>query len=91
MPEEDVPNFGVPFLAMRLLSLLLPLFCPTLLLAQAACQPMVGHVGMRDVRILTQMDRAGELEVSLWSASTTSTGHSEALPWSAQYGLHAHV
>lgn len=59
---------------MRLLSLLLPLFCPALLLAQAACQPMVGHVGMRDVRIWTQIDRAGELEVSIWSASTTSTG-----------------
>lgn len=33
---------------------------------------MVGHVGMRDARIWTQMDRAGELEVSIWSASTTS-------------------
>ena len=54
---------------MRILLALLSCSLPALLLGQAACQPMVGHVGLRDARIWMQADRAGDVRIECWADS----------------------
>ena len=54
---------------MRLIGFLSLLAAPSLLFGQAACQPMVGHVGMRDVRIWTQTESAGTVRLECWPDS----------------------
>ena len=36
--------------------------------AQLACQPMVGHVGLRDARIWIQSENAAKGQIEYWSA-----------------------
>ena len=53
----------------RLFFLFLSLFLFHLgLHAQLACQPMVGHVGLRDARIWIQSEDAGKGQIECWSA-----------------------
>ena len=54
---------------MRLLSALLLLCHPCVLLGQAACQPMVGHVGLRDARIWMQATQEGHVLLECWADS----------------------
>ena len=62
--------------------LLLPLFlliAPASLLAQLACQPMVGHVGLRDVRIWIQSEAAGTAHIECRPAASDVEDGSDIL------------
>ncbi|MEC8758256.1 MAG: alkaline phosphatase family protein, partial [Bacteroidota bacterium] len=62
--------------------LLLPLFlqiAPASLLAQLACQPMVGHVGLRDVRIWIQTEAAGTAHIECRPAASDAKDGSDIL------------